>query len=101
VYTGYLYVSWLPNYLQTARHLSMLNSGIYTAIPFLTAMVVGIVVNWVGDRLLSAEAVRDGNRRYLVALSRHRQVVGCWIVKAQWIARRSSAGVITPPWRRR
>ena len=31
----------------------------------------------------------------------HRQVVGCWIVKAQWIARRSSAGVITPPWRRR
>ena len=28
VYTGYLYISWLPNYLQTARHLSILNSGI-------------------------------------------------------------------------
>jgi MFS family permease len=69
VYTGYLYLSWLPNYFQTARHLSMLNSGIYTAIPFLVAMVVGIVANWAGDRLLSAEAVRSGNRRYLVALS--------------------------------
>ena len=69
VYTGYLYISWLPNYLQTARHLSMLNSGIYTAIPFLVAMVVGILANWAGDRLLSAEAVRGGNRRYLVALS--------------------------------
>ncbi len=69
VYTGYLYLSWLPNYLQTARHLSMLNSGIYTAIPFLVAMVVGIVANWAGDRLLTAEAVRAGNRRYLVALS--------------------------------
>jgi hypothetical protein len=32
---------------------------------------------------------------------RHRQVVGCWIAKAQWIARRSATGVITPPWRRR
>ena len=69
VYTGYLYISWLPNYLQTARHLSMLNSGIYTAIPFLTAMAVGIVANWAGDRLLTADAVRSGNRRYLVALS--------------------------------
>src|SRR5262249_52277221 len=46
VYTGYLYISWLPNYLQTARHLSMLNSGIYTAIPFLVAMAVGIAANW-------------------------------------------------------
>ena len=69
VYTGYLYISWLPNYLQTARHLSMLGSGIYTSIPFLVALVVGIVANWAGDRLLTAEAVRGGKRRYLVALS--------------------------------
>ena len=69
VYTGYLYISWLPNYLQTARHLSILNSGIYTAIPFLISTVVGVVANWAGDRVLTAEAVRGGNRRYLVALS--------------------------------
>ena len=69
VYTGYLYISWLPNYLQTARHLSILNSGIYTAIPFLISTVVGVVANWVGDRMLTAEAVRGGSRRYLVALS--------------------------------
>ena len=35
------------------------------------------------------------------AVLRHRQVIGCWIAKAQWIARRSATGVITPPWRRR
>jgi hypothetical protein len=69
VYTGYLYISWLPNYLQTARHLSILNSGIYTAIPFLISTVVGVVANWAGDRVLTAETVRGGNRRYLVALS--------------------------------
>ncbi len=69
VYTSYLYISWLPNYLQTARHLSILNSGIYTAIPFVISTVVGVVANWAGDRVLTAEAVRSGNRRYLVALS--------------------------------
>jgi MFS family permease len=69
VYTGYLYISWLPNYLQTARHLSILNSGIYTAIPFLISTVVGVVANWAGDRVLTADAVRSGNRRYLVSLS--------------------------------
>ena len=69
VYTGYLYISWLPNYLQTARHLSILNSGIYTAIPFLISTVVGVVANWAGDRVLTTAAVRGGSRRYLVVLS--------------------------------
>ena len=68
VYTVYLYMSWLPNYLQTARHVSMLSSGFYTAIPFLAASVVNIAANWAGDRLMTVDAVRRGNRRYLVAL---------------------------------
>jgi len=36
------YISWLPNYRQTTRHLSILNFGIYTVIPFLISTVVGI-----------------------------------------------------------
>jgi MFS family permease len=68
VYTVYLYMTWLPNYLQTARHLSLLGSGLYTSIPFLVASAVNILANWAGDRLMSADAVRGGKRRYLVAL---------------------------------
>jgi MFS family permease len=68
VYTVYLYMSWLPNYLQTARHVSILRSGFYTAIPFFVASAVCILANWAGDRLMSAEGVRAGKRRYLVAL---------------------------------
>jgi MFS family permease len=68
VYTVYLYMSWLPNYLQTARHLSLLGSGLYTSIPFFVATAVNIIANWIGDRVMSADAVRDGKRRYLVAL---------------------------------
>jgi len=69
VYTSYLYISWLPNYFQTARRLSLVDSGLYTSIPFFTSAVVSILANWGGDKLLTAEAVRGGNRRYLVALS--------------------------------
>jgi len=68
VYSLYLYLSWLPNYLQTARGLSVVESGLYTSIPFFIATGVNVVVNWAGDRLLSADGVRNGLRRYLVAL---------------------------------
>jgi MFS family permease len=68
VYSLYLYLSWLPNYLQTSRGLSVVDSGLYTSIPFFIATVVNIIVNWLGDVLMSAEAVRSGLRRYLVAL---------------------------------
>jgi dipeptide/tripeptide permease len=54
--------------LQTARGLSLVGSGIFTSIPFFAASVVNIIANWCGDRLLSAQAVRAGKRRYLVAL---------------------------------
>jgi ACS family glucarate transporter-like MFS transporter len=90
VYTGYLYISWLPNYLQTARHLSILNSGIYTAIPFLISTVVGVLANWAGDRALTAEAMRSGSRRYLVALSLLFTAAGLGIPYVQ-----SLAGVVT------
>jgi len=34
-YTAWLYISWLPGYLQTERHLSLSQSGWLAAIPFL------------------------------------------------------------------
>jgi MFS family permease len=68
VYTVYLYLSWLPNYLQTQRHMSVMGSGIYTALPFLIASGVNILANWIGDKALSVDAVHAGKRRYLVAI---------------------------------
>jgi MFS family permease len=68
VYSLYLYLSWLPNYLQTQRGLSVVDSGLYTSVPFFVASFVNIIANWGGDKVLSAESVRDGKRRYLVAL---------------------------------
>ena len=78
VYSLYLYLSWLPNYLQTVRHVSMVHSGIFTSIPFLAGAVVIVVVNWIGDVTLSADAVRVGKRRYVV--------VACLVLTAAGIA---------------
>lgn len=86
VYTFYLYMSWLPNYLQTMRHISIVGSGLYTAIPFVFAAVVCIIANWFGDRLLSAAAVRAGKRRYLVALCLLLTAVGLAIPFVQPLA---------------
>jgi MFS family permease len=68
VYSLYLYLSWLPNYLQTARGVSMVNSGLFTSVPFLAGTVVIVLVNWIGDTMLTAETVRTGRRRMVVAV---------------------------------
>jgi MFS family permease len=66
VYSVYLYLSWLPNYLQTARGLSIVNSGLFTSVPFLVGGVVIILTNWIGDKILTPRTMRNGGRRIVV-----------------------------------
>jgi MFS family permease len=66
VYTVYLYLSWLPNYLQTARHLSLVQSGLFTSVPFFVGAVVIVLTNWIGDRILTPHTMRNGGRRVVV-----------------------------------
>jgi ACS family glucarate transporter-like MFS transporter len=66
VYTVYLYLSWLPNYLQTARHLSLVQSGLFTSVPFFVGAAVIVLTNWIGDRILTPHTMRNGGRRIVV-----------------------------------
>jgi MFS family permease len=51
-YTAWLYLAWLPGYLQTARHVTLARSGWLAAIPFLAGSL-GMAVNGVvADRLV-------------------------------------------------
>ncbi|WP_158921904.1 MFS transporter [Acidisphaera sp. S103] len=68
VYSVYLYLSWLPNYLQTVRGLSIVNSGLFTSVPFLVGGVVIIVTNWISDRILTPQTMRNGARRNVVVV---------------------------------
>jgi sugar phosphate permease len=52
-YNFYLFLTWLPGYLSTALHLNILQSGFYTAIPWLAATVSDLVVGgWLVDHLI-------------------------------------------------
>jgi len=68
VYGGYMLLTWLPSYLQTAKGLSVLNAGMLTAVPFGAATVVAIGLGRISDRLLSRDAVHAGRRRSMLAV---------------------------------
>ncbi|MHA6616528.1 MFS transporter [Pseudonocardia sp. DLS-67] len=67
VYTQYLFLTWLPGYLEQARGLSVLRSGAFTAIPYVVAMVLGIAIGVIVDRVLSTHGRATGRRRLVVA----------------------------------
>lgn len=67
-YTQYLFLSWFPAYLQTARGLTILRSGFYTAIPYAVTVVGCLLISVVADRLFDAQALKSGKRRFAVAL---------------------------------
>ena len=66
VYTIYLYLSWLPDYLQTQRHLSIMKSGVFTMVPFLVGAAVIVIMNLIGDKMLTPGTMRAGKRRLVV-----------------------------------
>jgi ACS family glucarate transporter-like MFS transporter len=66
-YCSYLFLSWLPTYLQTARHLTLATTSLYTALPYATAFVISISVAQISDRFLKGGGVKSGRRRFFIA----------------------------------
>jgi ACS family glucarate transporter-like MFS transporter len=66
-YCSYLFLSWLPSYLQTARHLSLGTTSLYTAVPYATAFVISISMAQISDRFLKGSGVNTGRRRFFIA----------------------------------
>jgi len=67
VYTQYLFLTWLPSYLQATRNLSMASLGVYTALPYAAAVLFGILLGATSDRMLTGAGVQSGRRRNMVA----------------------------------
>lgn len=67
VYTAYLFLTWMPTYLQSTQQMSIVGTGIFTAIPYLCTVVLSLVIARVSDRALSSQAVRNGGRRVFIA----------------------------------
>jgi MFS family permease len=66
IYTLYLLLFWLPSYLQDTKHLTIMKTGLYTAVPWAVAVPVSIVLGIVSDRLLRRDTLLTGGRRGMV-----------------------------------
>jgi MFS family permease len=53
-YYWYLLVSWLPDYLVTARHFTLFQAGISSSLAFLVFGVCQPLGGWIADRLVRA-----------------------------------------------
>jgi ACS family glucarate transporter-like MFS transporter len=82
-YTQYLFLTWLPNYLQTERGMTMLASGTVMALPYLGAIVVSIALGVLSDRMLTEQAVEAGRRRTLIGIV---MIGGASILFVPWIS---------------
>jgi ACS family glucarate transporter-like MFS transporter len=80
IYSLYFYLSWLPDYLETARHLSIMRSGVFAAVPLFAGAVLVVLANWIGDAVLDRDTMRAGKRRMVV--------VACLVL--------TSAGMLIP-----
>jgi ACS family glucarate transporter-like MFS transporter len=67
VYSHYLFLTWLPSYLQATRHLTILKTGLYSAVPFAVTVVLSIAIATLSDRMLRGRGGRTGQRRWMVA----------------------------------
>lgn len=68
IYTYYLLLFWLPGYLQSTSRLSLMSTGLYSAVPWAVAAPASILLGLLSDRMLSREALLRGERRTAVML---------------------------------
>lgn len=70
VYTQYLFLTWLPSYLQDARQLTIAKSGLFTAIPYAVAVVLCVAIGKMSDQYLEkGSGAASGKRRNVIALT--------------------------------
>ncbi|HEV2389075.1 MAG TPA: MFS transporter [Candidatus Acidoferrales bacterium] len=51
-YYWYLFVTWLPDYLVTARHMKLMAAGLYAALPYVVFTIGEPAGGWIADALV-------------------------------------------------
>ena len=56
VYLNWVYLTWLPAYLMTARHMSLATTGVVASIPFFCGFLGCLVAGWLSDQVVRRTA---------------------------------------------
>jgi MFS family permease len=70
---GYLYalgvfVSWLPGYLVLERKMTLLKSGVVSALPFWAGILATLAGGWLGDHLVKRGMSTTGSRKNIIGV---------------------------------
>jgi ACS family glucarate transporter-like MFS transporter len=68
-YTQLLFLTWLPSYLATERHLSIMSTGLFTTLPYVIAAFGTWGLGLLSDRLLRGVDTNAGKRRWMVCVA--------------------------------
>ena len=68
-YYWYLLVTWLPDYLVTVRHLTILHAGLYAALPYFVWGISEPVGGWIADRLIGMGWDETTSRKWLITVA--------------------------------
>lgn len=68
VYCIYLFLTWLPSYLRTARHLDLAQTGWLGMAPYLITTVGAVFIGAMSDRLVRRAGSAIGPRKKLMAV---------------------------------
>ncbi|WP_408736817.1 MFS transporter [Acetobacter sacchari] len=66
-YANFLLMSWLPTILRDTFHLSLMQSGLYTAYSYLGATMLSLALGKLGERSVRNAETTAGTRRHAVS----------------------------------
>ncbi len=68
-YYWYLFVTWLPDYLVTVRHLTILRAGFFSALPYFVFGASEPLGGWIADRLTARGWSETRTRKGIVTIA--------------------------------
>jgi len=69
VYLNWVYLTWLPGYLRTERHMDLAYAGLASSIPFICGFAGALIAGWASDRVASRAKSQMSGRRNAVVIA--------------------------------
>ncbi len=69
VYLNWVYLTWLPGYLRTERHMDLAYAGLAASIPFICGFAGALIAGWASDRVARRAASPVSGRRNAVVVA--------------------------------
>jgi MFS family permease len=82
-YYWFLLITWLPDYLVTVRHLTLLKAGFYASLPYLVFGIGSPIGGWIADCLIRLGWDETRTRKGIVTLA---FLAGLLLIPVAWVA---------------